>query len=174
MESNEFPTLKSLVNAISALNSDIDKLFAIYYFCCHFFNFNSQKENKSLTPNDIFKEKLVNSSQYAIFFTKLVKKVNITSFEVFSFSCISKTCQWNSLNPPKKPQNNSVSVCIIIKGECFLSEPIWADQGFHSKLFLKPLISCLNNHFPTDNIFNLIGFDFTYSDFLKAPPFFRF
>ncbi|KAK8865114.1 hypothetical protein M9Y10_010647 [Tritrichomonas musculus] len=183
LNSNKFENFDSLINGIkNNFHTDIDKLYACYYYTTHNIQFENflDKESKPLSIDSVFQTNKGKCGDYSRFLIQLAKKVGIRSkcIQIEYFNNFAKGRKWDPLNPPKEPRRGHGCVYINIEGEEFLSEPTWGagtvdDEGkftfsFKKSYFLIPFYSGLLTHFPVNNYFTqLQHFPFSYENFIN-------
>lgn len=69
MKSEHFSTFMDLVKHISRLKTDIEKLYAVYYYTCHNIQFDLNSELKNI--EEIFTTGLAQSEGYSRFFLRI-------------------------------------------------------------------------------------------------------
>jgi hypothetical protein len=185
MERHAVKTLDMLIQLISTLDSDIEKLYAIYYYGCHHvqYDVDSYFNNKvqSTTLEKVFTTGKAVCEGYALFLREMAKRVGIRSIEIHEFDNLAKGYSWNQLNPPRTPKSDHASDVVIINGNVFLSEPCWGagylnDQRrfqpeYREELFLRPIVCTINDHFPVGESAKFVDFLFTYETFIKTPEY---
>jgi hypothetical protein len=171
-----FPTLGSLIAALSALPTDMDKLFGIYYWTC--VNVSYDINERDSTVESVFNRRKAKCDGYSLFYEGMATRLGITQFEFRPYSSMAKGSKWNTLHPPEIPRCTHAAVVVVIDGENWLSEPTWgagaegSDGEFHFRYnrarFLQPMICSMNDHFPiywsADELF---GWSFPYEQFAK-------
>ncbi|KAK8898389.1 hypothetical protein M9Y10_000674 [Tritrichomonas musculus] len=176
---NTFTDFVSLAEGIrDNFQTDIDKLYASYYFVTHYIQFDWDRYNSEdpqvLTIEDIFTQKKGISVDYSNFLIELAKSSGIISdnIQIYPFTNASKGINWNSYQPPPTPEIDHDDVYIDIGGQKFISEPSLGsgylddDHQFNFQYkksnFLIPYLNALLLHYPENAIE-----EFTYDQFVS-------
>ena len=182
LQANNFKTLDSLISYISSLKNDIDKLIAIFAWEAQNVKYDvealSTKEVKDTSLEAIFERKCAVDEGYCLFFSELVKKVNVdpNRIKITKYYSYSKTYGYDPLNIPESIEPDHCSLLIQINFIPFISEPSWAaghlnsdsqfEWNFRPDLFLVPLVKTVCDRMPIKE--SLIPFHFDYNDFFKS------
>lgn len=177
MDSNTFNDFNSLVAGIkSKFQTNIDKLYAAYYYTTHTIEYDLEALDKEEGRNSIekiFRVKKGVCANYTDFMVQLAKRSGVTSkyMRIHSFTNASKAAGWDDFNPPKKVNYDHGCVFVEIDGERFLSEPTWGAGGcydsgefsfdFKPANFLIPYYRGVLSHFPKNDR------TFSYEHFIR-------
>jgi hypothetical protein len=184
MEGATFPTLDALATGIQTFDQDIEKLYAIYYYICHniIYNVPLSQMDGHYPPivDDIFETKTCVCDGYSLLFRELVKRSQIRDFHVYCYINLTKGHGYDKLSPPSKPIPNHAAVCVVYQCHKFLSEPTWEagyiDQNvfifrYNPEWFLRPLVCCLNDHFPHGQSNKAVHCYYPYEFFVRTPEY---
>ncbi|OHS94735.1 hypothetical protein TRFO_10878 [Tritrichomonas foetus] len=185
MKTHSFPTLESLIKYVSSQKTDMNKLFAIFSWAALNIEYDwaaYQSGNlKHTTLEIVFQTKKAVCEGYALFFREMSKRsnMNFDTIKIYNYSNYAKGVGFDPLADIKNPKSDHASVYVVINGVPFLSEPTWAaghidiqsnsfKWSYTPDLFLIPIYKSLCDHYPCDESYQLLGFDFPVQDFMKS------
>jgi hypothetical protein len=159
IDNESFPDMNSFVQKVSSLDSDIEKLYAIYYCSCNNFFYDDQLDLLNYTTVEkIFQTRKVGFNDLALFIFQVAKLAKC-QIPIFLFRSHCKDHNWVDLSPPEKPSWNFTSLYITIHDNNFLIEPtenaskmIFEDEinQYNKDRFLVPFLQAILGHYPID------------------------
>lgn len=187
MDSMVYDSIDTLVDYILTLESDIEKLFGIFYYEASHIEYDlvgkKNPEQRSGKLDDVFKTNKAVCGGYENFFMCLSKRVRLEKARVESFSNFSKGLGYDPFEQITNQTKNSsdhASLIIEYENELFLCEPTWGagyvtDDKFifryNPDYFMIPLIRGLQDHFPVNNSLNKYNICIDFRQFVNTGKF---
>ena len=135
MDSMVFNSINTLVDYILTLESDIEKLFGIFYYEASHIEYDlvgkKNPEKRSGKFDDVFKTNKAVCGGYRNFFVCLSKRVRLEKARVESFSNFAKAARYDpfkQITNQTKKSSNHASLIIEYENELFLCEPTWGQD----------------------------------------------
>jgi hypothetical protein len=177
MKGRTFPQYDDLCQAVATRQTDMDRLYCIYYFASHHITYSSDSTDQS--AEGVFKSGKAICGGYSNFFEETCKRSGNTSFRIQPFSCLAKGFSWCQLDPPVVPESNHAAILVYIDNYPWLSEPTWGAGGADRKTskftfsynpyrFLQPLICAIHDHFPMNGCEDALPQPLPFDKFVRA------
>jgi hypothetical protein len=183
IRSRDFGSFAELCESVSSRPTDLNKLFCLFFWICHYVEYDLEAHigsgSPAPSPDDVFASRKATSEGFCLTIREGCERSGVT-FGIEIMSCYSKGYDWKPRTPPKAPTTNHTSLVVIIEGRKWLCDPTWGsgtlldgealsfNSEYNRSRFLVPLVCGLNDHFPMDGCESLLDEPLPFERFVRA------
>jgi hypothetical protein len=149
----KFRAPRELLDVALRFPSDIDRLYAIYFFTTRKLGYDPSFQKASL--DEVFARRRTDSHGFALFMETFLPHLNLRETQVLHFPCMVKDRTISFLSPPDAPVINHTAILAVCSGIAFVIDP-WFGSGVltrkyircpNDNYFMRPLADCLADYY---------------------------